>query len=57
VWSGLRQVVTFIRSNRLGLRVYYPGKERDSAAAAFKAAMSIGYLKKLPLPGVLYDGP
>ncbi len=48
---------SFIRSDRLGLRVYYPGKERNSAAAAFKAAISIGYLKKMPSPGVLYDGP
>ena len=48
---------SFIRSDRLGLRVYWPGKERNSAAAAFKAAISIGYLKKMPSPGVLYDGP
>ena len=48
---------SFIRSDRLGLRVYWPGKERSSAAAAFKAAMSIGYLEKMPAPGVLYDGP
>ena len=48
---------SFIRSNRLGLNVYYPGKKRSSADAAFKAAMSIGYLEKMPAPGVLYDGP
>ena len=53
--TGLDALADWYRG--FGLRVYWPGKERNSAAAAFKAAISIGYLKKMPSPGVLYDGP
>ena len=45
-----------IKSGRLGLNVYWPGRKRKEAEAAFKAAMAIKYLNKMPDAGVLYDG-
>jgi ABC-type nitrate/sulfonate/bicarbonate transport system substrate-binding protein len=48
-------VEELIASGRLHLNLYWAGANKKAAAEVFKAAMDVGYLKKLPAESVLYD--
>jgi ABC-type nitrate/sulfonate/bicarbonate transport system substrate-binding protein len=43
-----------IKSDRLGLNVYWAGTHRKAAEKVFEAGMDTGYLKKMPPAGALY---
>ena len=43
-----------ITSGRLRLNIYWGAEERAAATEIFKAAMNVGYLKKMPDESVLY---
>lgn len=55
--AGLDQAVVreLLESDRLGLNIYWPKDQQQAMDEVFKAAMSIGYLKKMPPAEVLYD--
>lgn len=42
-------------SKRLALKLYWAARNREAAKQVFKAAVAIGYLKKMPPDSVLYD--
>jgi ABC-type nitrate/sulfonate/bicarbonate transport system substrate-binding protein len=44
-----------IKSDRLGLNVYWAGAHRKAAQKVFEAGMNTGYLKKMPPASVLYE--
>lgn len=44
-----------IKSDRLGLNVYWAGAHRKAAEKVFEAGMETGYLKKMPPASALYE--
>ena len=50
-------LVSLIRSDRLGINMYWGNKYPDANKAVFEAAMRINYLKKMPSNKIAYPGP
>ncbi|HKI63550.1 MAG TPA: ABC transporter substrate-binding protein [Burkholderiales bacterium] len=49
-------LVALIKSDRLGLSVYWGAKRAGAAAKIFQAAVTSHYLERMPPESVLYDG-
>jgi len=50
-------LVSLIKSDRLGINMYWGNKYPDANKAVFKAAMEIKYLKNMPSSKIVYSGP
>ena len=50
-------LVSLIKSDRLGINMYWGNKYPDANKAVFEAAMRINYLKKMPSNKIVYPGP
>ena len=46
-----------IAGNRLGFRLYWGGEQRAAGQAMFKAALDLGYMKKMPPDDIFMDKP
>ena len=50
-------LISLIKSDRLGINMYWGNKYPDANKAVFEAAMRIKYLKKMPSNKIVYPGP